>query len=128
MFTSTCHQSLTSARCNLSTHSHPISLRSSPTLSFHLHKGLSNGHFPSGFPTRILYAFLISPLCATYPTHLTLHDMITLVKFGNCTSIEVMKLLIMQSSPASHKFLPLRSKYFPQHPDLKHPHSIIPTV
>jgi hypothetical protein len=27
-----------------------------------------------------------------------------------------MKLLIMKSSPASRHFLPLRSKYFPQHP------------
>jgi hypothetical protein len=31
-----------------------------------------------------------------------------------------MKLLIMQSSPASRHFLPLRSKYSPQHPVLKH--------
>jgi hypothetical protein len=32
-----------------------------------------------------------------------------------------MKLLIMQSSPASRHFLPLRSKYSPQHPVLKQP-------
>jgi hypothetical protein len=30
----------------------------------------------------------------------------------------------MQSSPASHHFLPLRSKYSPQHPVLKYPQSI----
>jgi hypothetical protein len=28
----------------------------------------------------------------------------------------------MQSSSASRHFLPLRSKYFPQHPVLKHPY------
>jgi hypothetical protein len=32
-----------------------------------------------------------------------------------------MKLLIMQSSPASCHFLFLRSKYSPQHPVLKYP-------
>jgi len=31
-----------------------------------------------------------------------------------------MKLLITQSSPISRHFLPLRSKYSPQHPVLKH--------
>jgi len=30
----------------------------------------------------------------------------------------------MHSSPASHRFLPLRSKYFPLHPVLKHTQSI----
>jgi hypothetical protein len=29
----------------------------------------------------------------------------------------------MQVSPASYHFIPLRSKYFPQHPVLKHPQS-----
>jgi hypothetical protein len=36
-------------------------------------------------------------------------------------SLQVMKLLIMQSSPVSCYFLPLRSKYAPQHPVLIHP-------
>jgi hypothetical protein len=38
-------------------------------------------------------------------------------------SAQIMKLLIMQSSPASCHFLPLRSKYS-QHPVLTHPQSI----
>jgi hypothetical protein len=45
-----------------------------------------------------------------------------------CTNIwwsiqlmKLMKLLITQSSPAFHHFLPLRSKYSPQHPPLKSP-------
>jgi hypothetical protein len=49
----------------------------------------------SGFPTKI-YAFLISPVRATCPTH---H--------------------IKQSSPASHQFLHLISIYSLQHPILK---------
>jgi len=36
-----------------------------------------------------------------------------------------MKLLIMQSSPASCHFLLLRSKYSPQHPVLKKPPSVL---
>jgi hypothetical protein len=40
-------------------------------------------------------------------------------------SVQVLKLLIMQSSSASHHFLPPMSKYFPQHPVLTHPRSMI---
>jgi len=39
-----------------------------------------------------------------------------------------MKLLIMQSSPASQHFLPLRSKYSPQRPVFEHPQSVLPLV
>jgi hypothetical protein len=38
--------------------------------------------------------------------------------------VQVMKLVIKQFSPASYHFIPLRSKYSPQHPVLKHPHSV----
>jgi len=37
--------------------------------------------FPPGFHTKILYAFLICPMCATCLTHIIL-DLITLVTFG----------------------------------------------
>jgi hypothetical protein len=53
---------------------------------------------------------------AACPTHLV-------VDF-NCSSVQVMKLLIMQSSLASRHFLPLRSKYSPQHPVLRHPQAM----
>jgi len=39
-----------------------------------------------------------------------------------------MKLLIMQSSPASRPFHSLRSKYSPEHPFLKRPQYVIPLV
>jgi hypothetical protein len=40
-------------------------------------------------------------------------------------TIQVMKLLIMQFSPTSYHFIPLRSKYSPQHPVLKQRPSFI---
>jgi hypothetical protein len=37
------------------------------------------------------------------------------------SSVQVMKLLVIQSSPASCHFLPFRYKHSPQHPVLKYP-------
>jgi len=39
---------------------------------------LPSGLFPSGFPNRILYTFLIYPMRATWPAHLILLDFSTL--------------------------------------------------
>jgi hypothetical protein len=46
---------------------HPtlISLTCIFILSSHLCLSIQTGFFPLGFPTKILYAFLISPMCAT---------------------------------------------------------------
>jgi len=46
-------------------------------LSTHLRLGLPSSLFPSGFPTQILYVFLISPMRAAYLVHLVLLDLIT---------------------------------------------------
>jgi hypothetical protein len=71
MFTRALHWSLSWAKW-LHTF-HPISVRSIPILSPHLHLGLPLGLFSSGFLTKILYAFLISPIHATYPAYLILY-------------------------------------------------------
>jgi hypothetical protein len=46
-----------------------------------------------------------------------LNEFIILIMFGE-------ELLIMQFPPISRHFIPHRSKYFPQHPFLKHPQSV----
>jgi hypothetical protein len=44
--------------------------------------GLPSGLFPSGFPTKILYGFLICPMRGAWPAYLILLDSINLVIFG----------------------------------------------
>jgi len=58
-------------RCTQSTPSLPISLTSILVLSFHLHMSLPSGLFPSDFPTKILFSFLIlSHACyLSFPSH-----------------------------------------------------------
>jgi hypothetical protein len=57
---------------------HPISLRSILIISIHLCLGRPSCLFHSGFPTNILYAFIFSPIRATYSAHLILLDLIIL--------------------------------------------------
>jgi len=76
---------------------------------------------PFRFPTKILYGFLISHECYMHhPSHPPWFDHPNSIWW----SVQVMKLLIMYFSPASHHFFPLKSKCNPQHPVLKQPQSI----
>ena len=72
----------------LATYPYPEPSRSSPYstsqflkihLNIILHPSLClpSGLFPSGFPTKTLYTPLLSPIRATWPTHLILLDLIT---------------------------------------------------
>jgi len=57
---STFYGTLISTRCIQPTASHPTFVRYN-LISFRLHQGLASGLFPSGFPTKTLYTFLVSP-------------------------------------------------------------------
>jgi hypothetical protein len=52
---------------------HLISLRFSLILYSYLQLGLPSGFFPSGFPTKILYALLIAPMHTTCSTYFIYH-------------------------------------------------------
>ena len=61
---------------------HPTSWRSILILWSHLCMGLASDLFPPGFPTKTLYTPLLSPMCATCPTHLILLNLITWTIFS----------------------------------------------
>jgi len=70
-FTSTCHLSLSWARWIQSMPAHSISWISILIFSSLLYY-LLNSPFPSGLSTNILHEPLLSPIHATFPTHLIL--------------------------------------------------------
>jgi len=80
-FTRVRHLSLTWARSIQSMTPNPTSLRSILILSSNLHLVLPSGLFPSGHPTKTLYAPLLSSIRTTWPANLLL-DRITQKIFG----------------------------------------------
>ena len=80
--TSLRHPSLSWASPIQSIYPHPTSWRSILIVSTHLRLGLPSGLFPSGFPTKTLYAPLSSPIRATCPAYLNLLDFITRTILG----------------------------------------------
>jgi hypothetical protein len=85
-----CSQESSTGRCPEPDQSSPYHtilflLRSILILSYHLRLVLPNGLFPSGFPTKILYAPVFSHMRATCPTHLILLDLVILIILGEET-------------------------------------------
>jgi len=87
-------------------------------LSSHLRPGLPTGLFSSDFPTKILYAFITSLVHAAclVPSHRTRPDHSNNI----WCSVQVLKLLIMQSSVAFRHLFSPSSRFYPQKLILKH--------
>jgi len=75
---------------------------------------LPSGLCSSGFPTKLLYAFLISPMHATCPTHLILY-LITLIIPSEACKLWSSHYAVF---PSLSPLFPLRSKLCPQYPVL----------
>jgi hypothetical protein len=63
---------------------------------------------------KTVYCFIFFTGCATYPPWRDHSD-------NNWRGVQVVKLFVMQFSPASYHFIPLDFKYSPQDPVLKYP-------
>ena len=98
---------------------HPTSWISIIILSTHLRLGLPSGLFPSGFPTKTLYTTHLTPIRATCPR--PSHSCRFYHPDNIWWAVQIIKLLITEFSPLPCYFVPVRSKYSPQHPVLKHP-------
>jgi hypothetical protein len=84
----------------------------------HLRVGLRSGLFPSGLSAETLYAPVLSPMRATCPAHLILLGLISRITIQ--WGAQIIKLLVMYSSPLSSYLSSLRPKYIPQRPIFKH--------
>jgi hypothetical protein len=78
----------------------PHFLRSILILFSRLCLDLSCGLFPSGFPTKIVYAFLISAIHARCPAHHIFLDLITLKIFSEPYKLRSSSLCSLLQSPA----------------------------
>ena len=81
-FKSARHLSLSLASSIQSIPPHSTSLRSSLIWTSHLRLGLPSGLLPSGFPIKTLYTTLFSPIRATCPAYLILHECTTRTKLS----------------------------------------------
>jgi hypothetical protein len=74
VFSRACHWSILWARSIHLTPSHPTSFIHILILTSHLYPGLASELFASGIPPRTLCTFLLVPMCAAHPAHLSVLD------------------------------------------------------
>ena len=126
IFTSDCARSHLSRKYSSSSMlSYCTSFRPVLILSSHLCLGLPSGHSLSGLPTKTLYVPVLAPhVLHTPPSLLFLIWSPELYWWG----VQIIKLLVMQSSPLPCYLVPLTSKYPPHYPILEHLQPVSPTL
>jgi hypothetical protein len=115
VFTRAHHWLLSWARLIQSMPPHPISLRSILILSSYLWLGLHNRLFVSCSLTKTRYTFFFASICAAFPAHLSLLDLIYI-----WWRVQVMMFLIMQFFLTFCYFISLRPKHSLQKPVLRY--------
>jgi len=99
VFTRALHWAASRTRWTQSITYHPISLRYILILSSHLWPCLPSGLFPSRFPTKILYAFLVSLIHAAYSAYFILLDLTTLIIFYEAHKLWISSLCSLFQPP-----------------------------
>ena len=112
-FTSARHLTLPWTRSIQFMHPHYTSWRSTLILSFHLCLGLPSCLFPSGFPTKALYAALLSSIRATCPAYLILPYLTTRIF---CEQYRSLTSSLCSCFRLPFYLIPLRPKYSPHRP------------
>jgi len=79
--------------------------KSTLTLSSYQHLGFPSGLFPSNFLTKILYAFLNSPMCATHPVNHIFLDLLTLIAADEEYKLWSSSLCSLLQPPATSSLL-----------------------
>ena len=97
---------------------HPTCQRSILILSFHLCLVFPSGFLPSAFPTKTLYAPLLSPIRTACRAHLRLLDLITRILYGEEYRAWSSLLCSLLYSLVTSS---VRPKYPTQHPILESP-------
>ena len=104
----------------------PTAWRPVSGLSSHLRLGLPTGLFPSGFPTKTLYAPPLSPIHnMPRPTYFFFICIIRVISIW--WAVDNTKLLVTLYPPLPCYLVPLRTKYLPHHTILRHPQSMLPS-